>query len=1711
MKRKTSKVLSYVLSACMVFGIFANLPILKASADTAGTTNLITNGTFDTGNTAPWAPRGPVTLTATTEDSASGTHSLKVTGRTSTWNGPSIDLKTVLKKDITYNISLKVKVVSGQATAGAENTEQKVTVSMLRKETGAAADSYDTVAWQQTVNEETWKEISGTYKPQFDSYSTLTLYVESPNATLQFYVDDVLVVDPNATTSPDNSANLALNPSFEDGTAGAWFARQGENGTMVVAATNETSATGTYSLKVTGRRQDWNGPAYSVKNIMQNGKSYNVSMKVKAVAGQAEQGLVENVKLSIERQIDGSPTYTNLSQTISINETTWTTVSGKYSLNYTGELTLLDIYLESATANLAFYVDDVEIIDTTPVNTGNVVTNSTFENGTTGWAPSGPVTLAAVNNAAHSGNYSLKASDRGENWAGPSYDLTGKVVKEKSYNVDLWVMYNDEAAAATEVIKATFNPGYVTIGQVTANKGQWTKITGSISIPADFDSFSFYVEADNKDLSFYVDDVTVVGELPIKPLEIQQDIPDLADIFESYFKVGGAVNPGDLGSNSLTEQLIKKHYNIIVAENAMKPDATQPTEGNFTFTQGDKLVDFAIANGMEMRGHTLVWHSQVPDWFFQDPTDPTKNASKELLLQREKTHITKVLNHYKEKYGANNPIKWWDVVNEVIDDNGTYRNSKWYQIAGLDFIKVAFETAREVDPSLKLYINDYNIERNNAKTQKLYELVRDLKAEGVPIDGVGLQMHVSSDVSLDDVKASIEKYASLGVDIQITELDVKMGVENEAVTAEVLLQQARYYKQLFDIFKAHKVDISTVVLWGVIDDTSWINTYKPLLFDGKFQAKPAFYSIADLNNAIVNRQRTQATQGTPANINDISWTTVRSISVNNFVQELSGATARVQTMWDSQNLYIKANVSDATIGERDSIEFFIDINNGKTTTYEADDQHIEIKRSEGISAAGGYTVYKTIPLSSITPALGTTIGFDVRVNDDKGSGSITSIAVFNDYANRQNVNTSYFADLSFGGPSKIAEVVYGKPTVDGTKEALWSSANEISTNVWVIGTSGATAKVRTMWDEHNLYVIAEVTDDVLNKTNTNPWEQDSVEIFVDQNNAKTTSYQGDDSQIRVNFDNEESFGGRRPEGFESATSRTSTGYIVEMVIPFNAVTPAAGKIIGFDAQVNNANASGARVSVATWCDPSGNSYADTSGLGNLKLVGGPSNGGETPTTPTEPTTPTIPETASTTNSNTAVVISVLNSVSSNGKVVVDVSADKSVAKEIFDAIKGTDRTVTFKQDGIEWSFNGKDITADTKTVDMTVKVAPITNSTTANRSAIAEKVNNENVMVISFANNGQLPGKAKVKVKLDAAWLAGKNKNNINIYYYNETTKAIETIASALVVDSEGYVQFDITHNSDYIVSDKDLAKLTTPTPEQPKTAAVVERLSGANRYETSVKVAQAGWKVSDNVVLARGDDFADALSAAPFAKQLNAPVLLTSTKALDASVVAELKRLNAKKVYIIGGTGAISAAIENAVKAMGITVERISGSDRYATSLAVAKKMTNKSQVFLATGTSYADALSISSYAAATGSPILLTAKNQMTAEVAKFIKDNNSKVYVIGGTGVISEAAVKGIAGAERVAGADRYATNLAILNKFAAGYDFANIYLATGENYPDAICGSALAAKEKAPIILVNSTSTETQNNYIKSIIEKVKKVSVLGGTGVISEDTVKKIIN
>ncbi|NLN40869.1 MAG: endo-1,4-beta-xylanase [Clostridiales bacterium] len=348
-----------------------------------------------------------------------------------------------------------------------------------------------------------------------------------------------------------------------------------------------------------------------------------------------------------------------------------------------------------------------------------------------------------------------------------------------------------------------------------------------------------------------------------KEPSIEEDIPSLAEVYKDYFPIGAAIEPRY--TTGLISELYKKHVNMLVAENCMKPIEIQPTEGNFTWQSADKIVQFAKENGMELRFHTLVWHNQTPDWFFLDKdgkpmvdeTDPKKREeNKELLLKRLEDHITVVVSRYKDD------IKSWDVVNEVIEPgdgnpNGM-RNSPWYQITGTEFIERAFKVAREVGgEDLKLYINDYGTD-NPVKRDHLYNLVKDMLDKGVPIDGVGHQTHIDVySPSIDRIIESMKKFAGLGLDNIVTELDMSIYSWNnrsdygDNIPEDIIQLQAKRYKELFEAFKENKDILSEVVFWGISDEYSWLNgfpvrrTNAPLPFDRNFQAKPAFWAIVE--------------------------------------------------------------------------------------------------------------------------------------------------------------------------------------------------------------------------------------------------------------------------------------------------------------------------------------------------------------------------------------------------------------------------------------------------------------------------------------------------------------------------------------------------------------------------------------------------------------------------------------------------------------------------------------------------------------------------------------------------------------------------------------------------------------------------------------------------------------------------------------------------
>ena len=343
----------------------------------------------------------------------------------------------------------------------------------------------------------------------------------------------------------------------------------------------------------------------------------------------------------------------------------------------------------------------------------------------------------------------------------------------------------------------------------------------------------------------------------------------LKDVLGKHFLVGAALNTQQtgMGADTTATRTIETHFNCIVAENCMKPEAVQPQEGMFKWRKADRFVKFGEDRGMTVIGHVLVWHAQTPDWFFKDSLG--QPASKQLLTERMRNHIQTVVGRYKGR------IHGWDVVNEAIEDDGTFRQSPWYQILGPEYIEMAFRFAHEADPDAELYYNDFSMSVP-AKRKAVCQMISDLKKKGIRIDGIGMQSHNGLTwPEMDDYEASIEAYAALGCQVMITELDMNVLPNPESFSGAEVSQSFGYsekmdpYKnglpadvekrinarwvEFFKLYKRHARQISRVTTWGVSDVQSWMNdwpiegrTAYPLLFDRQYQPKSVVKDIMKL-------------------------------------------------------------------------------------------------------------------------------------------------------------------------------------------------------------------------------------------------------------------------------------------------------------------------------------------------------------------------------------------------------------------------------------------------------------------------------------------------------------------------------------------------------------------------------------------------------------------------------------------------------------------------------------------------------------------------------------------------------------------------------------------------------------------------------------------------------------------------------------------------
>lgn len=338
---------------------------------------------------------------------------------------------------------------------------------------------------------------------------------------------------------------------------------------------------------------------------------------------------------------------------------------------------------------------------------------------------------------------------------------------------------------------------------------------------------------------------------------MNEELMSLCEAYQKYFYIGAAISPPSITRHA---DLLKKHFNSLTCENQMKYEPMHPEEGKWVFEPADQIVNFARENGMKMRMHAPVWHAQTPKWFFDANG---RLAPRELVYERLEQHIKVLCEHYA------NDVYAWDVVNEATNDkldevfirrfgNNPYRLTDYLTTCGVEYLEKAYHLARKYAPHVQLFYNDYN-EWLPEKRDKICRLLRKLQDEGAPVEGLGMQSHMSIyNVDIDDVKRAIEAYAAFGVRLHVTELDISLyrpedrSLPAPLLTDEAFERQAQLYIDLFRVYREYSDVIDNVTTWGVADDYTWLNhwpvqgrTNYPLLFYADHHPKPFVQQIIE--------------------------------------------------------------------------------------------------------------------------------------------------------------------------------------------------------------------------------------------------------------------------------------------------------------------------------------------------------------------------------------------------------------------------------------------------------------------------------------------------------------------------------------------------------------------------------------------------------------------------------------------------------------------------------------------------------------------------------------------------------------------------------------------------------------------------------------------------------------------------------------------------
>ena len=1042
-----------------------------------------------------------------------------------------------------------------------------------------------------------------------------------------------------------------MNDTFESG-YGAWKGV----GSSLSLSTEQAHSGGT-SLYCYDRTANWGAPRCSLTGIVAAGQSYEISASA-MFEGSGQQNMA--IKM-IYTDTSGTDHYEQVAAA-QATAGQWVEMKGNYTIPSGATGMILYVEMPNANTDQTYYIDDVVIKgEKTEIKLDDKF-ESDFEDGTQRWNGRGSATAERSTTYAHSGNASLYVSGRTQLWNGSTRSVSDIMEAGGYYKVGTYVLYDGDQYSDTQKFSINLQydyngkENYYTIATETAKKGEWQYVGSEFTAPEGATNFYIYVQTGytsapkEQDLmNFYMDDA--VGERLPDPT-IQDDIASLKDAYSDYFKIGCACTGSEFAQGA-TKDLIKKHYNSLTLGNELKPDSVldqalsqkyvaetgDDTMPQISLNEADEMLKFAGENKIPVRGHVLVWHSQTPDWFFKENFDPNGAwVSKDKMTKRLENYIKTVMETLKKDY-PDVEFYAWDVVNEAASDAGTIRDagsnnevdgqSAWVKVYGdQSYIPLAFEFAKKYAPAgCKLFYNDYNEYSPNKQAYIISDILKPLVEKDL-IDGVGMQSHISmSYPTIDLYKSAMQQYADLGLEIQVTELDVSEK-SNEYANQLALAQR---YQDVFKMYKEMKdsgVNLSAVVLWGITDSTSWIGGY-PLLFDKDYQAKPSYYAVIDTNSEVEKLQTMTAYRydGTDADLE-------RALEIGT-AQYLNNGTTYFKAAWSDKGMVVRVYnpvwSDDITIEGCDAYVSQVFLY-GSTTNQKGD-----FIWNGFVGENDAYVdAYAMIPGQELTGKVGDTVYLDVY--SDAAGWNDTEYAQNNYLARTAGKTMDTLPTcgiVTLAEQPKYAEATKTETpiTIDGDIDAAWADANTIDVNTYSMG-NGATAVSKMLWDENYFYVLTEVTDPVLSVASANAYEQDTVEVFFDENNHKTSSYESDDIQCRINYENDKTVtDGRSTDAFLSGTKKTDKGYIVEVAIPYTIGSFHANQIVGFDVQVNDdGTGDGKRTSMANWNDLTGQGYINTSGFGVLKLVG---DGTEVTGTTTTTGTGTTAETTTTTSVTTA--------------------------------------------------------------------------------------------------------------------------------------------------------------------------------------------------------------------------------------------------------------------------------------------------------------------------------------------------------------------------------------------------------------------------------------------------------------------------------------------